>query len=512
GVTPNPSYNYTAHTCGGTYCHGSLKNGNTTNAPVWNAPAGTGAACGTCHGTTSGGTTAQMALPKTAATGGDHPSFTQCSWCHNAVVDANTNIIDGTKHVDGQVALFQYSTSADCARCHGSGTNAAPPTDLAGNIARTSPGVGAHQIHVAGSTGGRTVPCNECHTVPTTLDYTGADGHLDPAGGSAELAFGTLSQKGTTGVIPNPAYTFNNRTCAGTYCHGSFANGNTTNAAVWNGSAGTGAECGTCHGNTSAATTPLKALPKTAANGGTHPNYTQCVMCHTGIVDANTVITDVSKHVDGQVALFQLSGPADCAHCHGSATNAAPPTDLSGNTATSARGVGVHQAHLVATSAKSVKCAECHTVPASLDYTGADGHLEGTALAEVAMADTLARLVTNAGASVPNPTYDATAQSCSSTYCHGTFKYGNASNVATWTNPATAACGTCHGNPATGSPLPSSPNLAQHNLGTSNNCQNCHTVSGEAAVATFDGSTWSITNAARHINGRKNTFTAETVF
>jgi predicted CxxxxCH...CXXCH cytochrome family protein len=510
GVTPNPTYSFTNNTCGGTYCHGSFKNGNLTNAPTWNAPAGTGAACGTCHGNTAATTTAQKALPKTVANGGTHPNYTQCVWCHDQTVNASASIVDGSKHVDGTVQLYPYGGSVSCRKCHGS-TNASPPVDLAGNTDVSSPGVGAHQAHRGAAGLADAVSCNECHISPSGLDYTGADGHMDGTP-NAELNFGTLAKLATPGVMPNPSYSFTNRTCADAYCHGSFKNGNLTNAPVWNSPVGTGAACGTCHGNTAGATTAEKALPKTAANGGTHPNYTQCSMCHDQVVNASTDIIDLAKHIDGVNQIYPYGGTADCSHCHGSAANAAPPKDIAGNTTTTARGVGAHQMHLLASTARPVKCAECHTVPTSLDYSGADGHMEGTALAEVAMDDTLARTITTVGSTstqiIPNPTYNPADQSCSNTYCHGTFDYGNPSNAPTWTNAASGNCGTCHGNPATGSPLPPSPHPSSS---SAVNCQNCHTVSGQTAVATYNSTagTWSITNAAKHINGLRNTFNTE---
>src|ERR1700733_12922263 len=56
---------------------------------------------------------------------------------------------------------------------------------------------------------------------------------------------------------------------------------------------------------------------------------------------------------------------AACDACHGSPESPAPPTDLEGNTWTSAAGVGAHQAHLQAPSKLSppIACEACHVVP-----------------------------------------------------------------------------------------------------------------------------------------------------
>ena len=69
----------------------------------------------------------------------------------------------------------------------------------------------------------------------------------------------------------------------------------------------------------------------------------------------------------------------------------APPRDVSGDTLTTSRGVGAHQAHLQATLGKPLQCQECHTVPAKVYVAG---HLDSYPLpAKVVMNDTLANLV-----------------------------------------------------------------------------------------------------------------------
>lgn len=96
--TPDPVYNPADLTCANTYCHGYFKNGNLNNKPVWNNPATS--QCGSCHGD---GTSP---LPLTNSQGGSHPGSTNCSNCHGDVVDANLNIINPSKHIDGLLNLF----------------------------------------------------------------------------------------------------------------------------------------------------------------------------------------------------------------------------------------------------------------------------------------------------------------------------------------------------------------------------------------------------------------------
>lgn len=415
----------------------------------------------------------------------DNWDMRSCQQCHGNL----TSTTGGTSGVSCGTCHTGSSGAFGCRTCHG-GTNAAPPQDLDGNTTVSSPGVGAHQPHVTASSFAKSISCSQCHLSPSSV-Y--AAGHIDDTPGAEVQMNSGIAITPTNGVTPSPAYNATTHGCSGTYCHGSFTNGNPTNTPVWNSAAGTAATCGSCHGNTAGATVALQALPKTAPTG-THPNYTQCSWCHNAVVDDNTAFIDGTKHVDGIVQLYPNGGTVDCSHCHGVAPAGAP--------------AGVHQAHIAATTAKPVKCAECHAVPTSIVYNSSDGHMEGTPGAEVAMLDTLARLVTQAGANVPNPTYTAATQTCGSTYCHGTFTYGNAGNAPTWTNPASGACGTCHGNGA-GNPLPMSPHPQ---IASAVNCQNCHTVLGEPPVATYNGTTWTITNPSRHINGKANRSLEEYAF
>ncbi|MDZ7315128.1 MAG: hypothetical protein ONA69_05435 [candidate division KSB1 bacterium] len=55
------------------------------------------------------------------------------------------------------------------------------------------------------------------------------------------------------------------------------------------------------------------------------------------------------------------AGPEACNVCHGNAEHNYPPEDLSGNTSTSAMGVGAHEKHMAL-----FRCSHCHVVPDSL--------------------------------------------------------------------------------------------------------------------------------------------------
>ena len=126
-----------------------------------------------------------------------------------------------------------------------------------------------------------------------------------------------------------------------------------------------------------------------------------------------------------------------CTSCHGNASlvavagadanvKAAPPVDSRNNNATTAAGVGVHQAHVNGSRSKPVACAECHSgaVP-----TTTTGHAKGTTTVAFG---TLARTGNVA------PAYAGAGGSCSAAYCHGNFTGGNgATATPTWVAAAT---------------------------------------------------------------------------
>jgi predicted CxxxxCH...CXXCH cytochrome family protein len=216
---------------------------------------------------------------------------------------------------DSQVSCLTCHTKPggpeNCTTCHGS-TNPAPPRDLDGDTATTVRAVGAHQSHIAGAGKTEGIRCSECHTVPASVYVPG---HVD-SGPPAEVIFhdslaNTVTNEPTTRdydvslatTTPTPTWNPTALKCSNTYCHGDFKNGNNYSP-TWT-SVGTGeARCGTCHGDVTKQTLADRAQPKTSARGGTHPNSTQCSVCHVGIVDANLNILDKAKHVNGKLNVF----------------------------------------------------------------------------------------------------------------------------------------------------------------------------------------------------------------
>jgi predicted CxxxxCH...CXXCH cytochrome family protein len=275
-------------------------------------------------------------------------------------------------------------------------------------------------------------------------------------------------------------------------CHGSVFDGGITNVS-----------CKTCHANfphpegwVSPGVNSHGAFIK---NTGYELN--SCKPCH----GQNYATTKVNNSC--LTCHAKQGGPEACNTCHGDfsgdAANlltSAPPRGLDGETSSTTPAVGAHQAHLAYYEklSASIVCQECHTVPAGF---AASGHIDADANAEVLFVGTLATVRTEGGSRVPNGSYSASVNTCGNSYCHGNwgllksqsssdFVYaadkieGNNASPK-WTDPATAACGSCHGLPPTG-----------HQPFDLDVCYICHDQ-----VIDFNGN---IIDKTKHVNGKVN--------
>jgi predicted CxxxxCH...CXXCH cytochrome family protein len=185
------------------------------------------------------------------------------------------------------------------------------------------------------------------------------------------------------------------------------------------------------------------------------------------------------------------NGPKACYTCHGDAgtQNIWPPKSLFGHMLNTEQGVGAHNQHLNTDTTQRmsaiVQCSECHTPVNNFSDPNHLGTNPGTA--EINFG-TLAKTETDGV--IPNPVWNASTKSCSSVYCHGTFKNGNQNAAPVFNTPGSVVCGSCHGDPATGNPTPG----GDHTQGlTINDCSGCHTN-----VMNPDGT---FLNRSLHING-----------
>lgn len=305
----------------------------------------------------------------------------------------------------------------DCKTCHPL-DEAQAPRGAQGGARPYGAGAldGAHRGHAAAG-----LACGECHRVPEAWD---SEGHLRRSGASAstawvadappaELDFAAAARR--AGAAPS----YDGERCSGVYCHGATLRdgGGAAPAPRWRDEAP--ASCGSCHG----------APPPSHADD-------RCAACHPA---------PAARHLDGAV---QIGAVAGCSGCHGDARSPAPPRDLSGNTATSALGVGAHRAHLEAQHRLRgpIACEACHQVPAEL---GAPGHLDSPGPAEV----------------TASLGWDRAAQTCATAWCHGQAR-------PRWTSLGEVSCGSCHGiPPSTAAHAPDLPLTS---------CAGCHPRSVDA--------------------------------
>ena len=68
-----------------------------------------------------------------------------CKDCHGVKYDG------GLVKVSCLTCHNQPAGPENCTTCHGSNVSPAPPNDLNGNVSTTDRGVGAHQVHLTGS-------------------------------------------------------------------------------------------------------------------------------------------------------------------------------------------------------------------------------------------------------------------------------------------------------------------------------------------------------------------------
>lgn len=219
-------------------------------------------------------------------------------------------------------------------------------------------------------------------------------------------------------------------------------------------------------------------------------SLTNCKGCHGpdyngGLLSNNKSCNNTGCHTAAD------KGPEACYTCHGSWTtkDANPPKSLHDEVVTTARGVGAHVTHLKSPvfTTMTLKCQICHTLPSTFN---SPGHIDindpNFPRATVVMTDTLA--FTKTIGTVGTPSYDPATIKCSNVYCHGNFTNGNHSTPQ-FNGTDQAKCGTCHGDPVTGNPLPKAPHL-QVTV-----CGSCHTDTMNPDNVTFK-------DKSKHMDGK----------
>jgi predicted CxxxxCH...CXXCH cytochrome family protein len=306
--------------------------------------------------------------------------------------------------------------------------------------------------------------CNDCHAIPTHSSesttngygswFTGCRSCHQPHGTTNASLVGTdITPPAVAGQFPPTKTYFSTRTgfdpAAGatntaTISAGTYANGDRTGP------------CQVCHTRTQ-----FYTRVGGAGNGGPGNHYTTtCTTCHA----------------------HQNGFGASCTSCHGTAGRVgiagadslvavAPPKDTSGNLVTTARGVGVHQAHVNQNTwaTNPIPCSECHPIPNT--HNG---------VVDIAWGPLTETSYDWKGGAGPAPTWNGT--SCSNTYCHGNFKSGNNAAAPVWTSAGSVVCGSCHGIP---------PDPTGVHAGVTTSCAGCHPAGYSSTTV----------NKATHMNG-----------
>lgn len=229
-----------------------------------------------------------------------------CQRCHAADYSGGTT---------GENCLTCHTQPAGpeaCNTCHGAFANPeriAPPSDLAGNVETSAPGVGAHSAHLHLNEIGPSNSCLTCHDMDTPTDVDFVHGHID--GLPAEMKFGGVA----TLMGVTPSYNFTDNTCSNTYCHGNFSfkrsdsqvpfperyyvadeiTGSTT-PPVWNAGMLSEPENTTC----------AAGCHMNPPTGHAPVDEESCESCHYTIVNSEMVIINKLKHINGKVNVFGM--------------------------------------------------------------------------------------------------------------------------------------------------------------------------------------------------------------
>jgi hypothetical protein len=298
-------------------------------------------------------------------TGGE--SKISCFKCHASYPHSDSWLDRSSDEFHGQYLKKPGSKIKDCAACHGE--------DYAGGSSKVS----CFECHAAyphpdswsdreseefhgkylKKQGWKSKYCTACHGG----DYTGGSSNVSCFMCHPGYPHGADWMKQDSGEFHAAvvqAANWSLVSCAA--CHGTDFEGGVSDVS-----------CHTCHEYY-----PHKSEWLTKSSSDFHGNFIRmqnwsmetCKSCHgTDYTGGTTNSSCYECHTD-------TGGPEACNVCHGSAEGSYPPKDLSGNTETTAIGVGAHKIHMTLFH----DCTICHVVPKEFSDPR---HIDSTPYAEV---------------------------------------------------------------------------------------------------------------------------------
>jgi predicted CxxxxCH...CXXCH cytochrome family protein len=353
-----------------------------------------------------------------------------CRECHG------TDLAGGAQ--GGSCADCHKGGVETCDTCHGEAGSPLPVPDLSWGLEpRIDRGVGAHEVHAALKMMS-SLACSDCHVVPQGMGDTGhlfdlVEASTKTSDLRAEVRFSTRVQAGLIAA----SYDQTAGTCT-VSCH-SDGKGE-AKPVSWTGTAIS--DCAGCHAMPGAFGTGDCALCHRQDGVACQPGEKDC-WATTGTIGFRFV--DQTTHGDGIIRLGSQGSENTCWGCHGTSESAgAPAPDLSGATAITALGVGLHAVHLSPSEIRpALACGDCHIVPSELTSSG---HLDSDLPAEVTFG-ALARGDLRDPKLLLAPAWVRQTATCSNTYCH----HLDSGTVSTWTWTEKVqgglACDSCHGYP-----------------------------------------------------------------
>lgn len=410
-------------------------------------------------------------------------TFSNCAGCHGTVATfaAPSYANGGAGDVKANSHANHVASSADCVNCHANTTttglatlnntnhingfaNYSNGSKFTRQANKTCSNISCHSgngivANVPNAQWGASLGCSGCHADAATLNTNAHSTHLSKGYGCADCHSATASNN-TTLVPAGPhanaavevagaritSFIAVDKSCSAATCHGS-------SSPKWN--VPTSADCGSCHGITSATLTTGSHVKHLAATGN-GPKAT-CSTCHTS--DA------AATHVNFTVNLLSgINKNGTCGTCH---------------TVSESWGA----------AATTVSCQDCHTGSGST----------------IGVAAPLKSLAATAG-------HGAQGQDC--TACHDSNS-DHISGTLGDNNRLKAALGTDNGNclychNTTGTVTnPAMLNMAAHQTsGLGSKCADCHDAHGTSnsmmVNSTINGTAVSFTGNNTFANGANN--------